>query len=285
MCKISLNLEFYFRERANFRVEICLTTQPMKISEAKSIGLVLSGGGVRGMAHIGLIKAMQEHGVEASQVAGASVGALVGALYANGNSVEEMLQFFKDTPLFQYSFFAIGKPGFIDTERYFGIFKKYFPHDSFEALEKPLFVVATDLLKGRESAFTRGQLIKPLLASAALTPVFSPVDIEGTLYADGGIMNNFPKEFLEDKSDFIIGSNVSIVENLQKKDLKNSLQLAGRVTGLMIYTSNHEKVSECNLIIEPKELESVGVLDKKGIENAFYIGYDHASRILDQALS
>src|SRR5690606_20960437 len=114
--------------------------------EGKSIGLVLSGGGIRGMAHIGLIKAMREHGIEAEMVAGTSVGALVGALYANGNSTESMLNFFRETPLFQYSFFAINKPGFIDTERYINIFKDFFPKDTFESLEKPLFVVATDLL-------------------------------------------------------------------------------------------------------------------------------------------
>ncbi|NAY91623.1 phospholipase [Muricauda sp. JGD-17] len=257
----------------------------MKISEAKSIGLVLSGGGVRGMAHIGLIKAMQEHNLEAQIVAGTSVGALVGALYANGNTVEEMLQFFKDTPLFQYSFFAIGKPGFIDTERYFDIFRRHFPKDTFEDLKKPLFIVATDLLKGEESVFSSGELIKPLLASAALTPVFSPVEIKGTFFADGGIMNNFPKEYVEEKTDYIIGSNVSIAGQVQKKDLKNSLQLAGRVTSLMIYASNHEKLRECDLYIEPTALEKIGVLDKKGIENAFAIGYEHGSRALEKALS
>lgn len=237
------------------------------------------------MAHIGLIKAMQEHGLEAQIVAGTSVGALVGALYANGNTIEEMLQFFKETPLFQYSFFAIGKPGFIDTERYFGIFKKHFPKDTFEDLKKPLFIVATDLLKGEEHVFTSGELIKPLLASAALTPVFSPVEIQGTLFADGGIMNNFPKEYVEAKSDYLIGSNVSIAGKVQKKDLKNSLQLAGRVTSLMIYASNHEKLRECDLYIEPSELEKIGVLDKKGIENAFTIGYEHGLMALEKALS
>ena len=247
------------------------------------MGLVLSGGGVRGMAHIGLIKAMQEHGLQADFVAGSSVGALVGALYANGNSIEEMLQFFKETPLFQYSYFAINKPGFIDTERYFTIFEKYFPHNSFESLKTPLCVLATDLLKGEEKVFQKGPLIKPLLASAALTPVFSPVEINGTLYADGGIMNNFPKEYLEDRTDFIVGSNVSIAAELQKKDLKNSLQLAGRVTGLMIYASSHKKLHECDLFIEPMELEEIGVLDKKGIEKAFAIGYEHGNRALEEA--
>ncbi|MDC6362059.1 MULTISPECIES: patatin-like phospholipase family protein [Flavobacteriaceae] len=250
-----------------------------------SIGLVLSGGGVRGMAHIGLIKAMREHGVEADLVAGSSVGALVGALYANGNSVESMLSFFRETPLFQYSFFAINKPGFIDTERYFKIFKGYFPEDNFESLGKPLYVVATDLLKGEERMFNQGELIKPLLASAALTPVFSPVDIGGVLYADGGIMNNFPKEYVDEQVSYVIGSNVSIAAEVRKNDLKNSLQLAGRVTSLMIYASNRAKLAECNISIEPKELDKIGVLDKKGIENAFTIGYDHGSRAMERMLS
>ncbi|WP_127136089.1 patatin-like phospholipase family protein [Flagellimonas oceanensis] len=251
----------------------------------KSIGLVLSGGGVRGMAHIGLIKAMREHQIEAKVVAGTSIGALVGALYANDNTVDEMLTFFKETPLFQYSFFAINKPGFIDTERYVSIFKDFFPDNSFKSLKRPLFVVATDLLKGNEKVFYDGELIKPLLASAALPPVFSPVNIDNILYADGGIMNNFPKEYVDHLTDYVIGSNVSITVPLEKRDLRNSFQLTARVTSLMIHASNHEKLQECDVFIEPGELDSIGVLDKKGIENAFNIGYEHGSRALEKLLS
>lgn len=251
----------------------------------KSIGLVLSGGGVRGMAHIGLIKAMREHQIEAKVVAGTSIGALVGALYANHNTVDEMLTFFKETPLFQYSFFAINKPGFIDTERYVSIFKDFFPDNSFKSLKRPLFVVATDLLKGNEKVFYDGELIKPLLASAALPPVFSPVNIDNILYADGGIMNNFPKEYVDHLTDYVIGSNVSITVPLEKKDLRNSFQLTARVTSLMIHASNHEKLQECDVFIEPGELDSIGVLDKKGIENAFNIGYEHGSRALEKLMS
>ncbi|NAS10956.1 patatin-like phospholipase family protein [Poritiphilus flavus] len=255
------------------------------LANSKSIGLVLSGGGVRGMAHIGLIKALKEHQLEVTAVSGSSVGALVGALYSNGNSTDEMLAFFKETPLFKYNFFTINKPGFLDTDRYFSIFKGYFPEDQFEALEKELFVVATDLQAGKEKLFSSGALIKPLLASAALPPVFSPVDIDGVLYADGGIMNNFPKEYLPDTVDFVIGSNVSIAGYVEKKGLKNALQLAGRVTGLMIYASGKDKLRNCDLALEPTELEDIGVLDKTGIEKAYEIGYEHASRVLETILS
>ena len=261
----------------------------MKALQEKQLGLVLSGGGIRGMAHIGLLKAMAERGLEANVISGSSVGALVGALYANGNSTEEMLQFFKDTPLFQYNFFTFNKPGLINTDRYFSFFKKYFPENTFVSLKKELIVVATDLLNGKEVAFDSGNLIHPLLASAALTPVFSPVEINGLLYADGGVMNNFPKEYVDGKCEVTIGCNVSIAGKLQKKDLKNAWQLGTRVTGLAIYASSKEKLEACDIKIEPKQLEQIGVLDKKAIEKAYIIGYDAASfaleAILDQTSS
>jgi NTE family protein len=249
-----------------------------------SIGLVLSGGGVRGMAHIGLIRAMEELGISAQVVSGSSVGALVGALYANGNSVSDMLSFFKETPLFKYNFLTILKPGFIDTDRYFEIFKGYFPQDKFGSLEKGLHVVATDLQKGEQQFFSEGELIRPLLASAALPPVFSPVELNGKLYADGGIMNNFPSEPLQDSTDYVIGSNVSVVGELHKNALKNSIQLTGRVTSLMIYAINKKKLQSCDLLLEYKELEKIGVLDRTGIEKAYMMGYDMAITTLEREL-
>ncbi|MFT6794885.1 MAG: NTE family protein [Maribacter sp.] len=253
--------------------------------QSKSLGLVLSGGGVRGMAHIGVIKAMEEFGLDAKIVAGSSVGALIGALYANGNSVLDMMRFFKETPLFKYNYFAVARPGLINTERYIDTFKVYFPEDSFESLQKKLSVVATNLELGQEEFISSGELIKPLLASAALPPVFSPVSYNGMLYADGGIMNNFPSEAVMGKVDFVIGSNVSIVSKLQKKDLNNSIQLTGRVTGLMIYAINREKIDQCDLVFEPQELEKIGILDRKGLENAYAIGYETASRQFEALLT
>ena len=254
----------------------------MKNLPSESIGLVLSGGGVRGMAHIGLIQALIEHNISANVVSGSSIGALVGALYANGNSVQDMLSLFKETPLFRYNFLTIVKPGFINTDRYIDVFKGFFPEDAFEALERKLYVVATNLQQGEQRYFSEGELIRPLLASAALPPVFSPVDLDNELYADGGIMNNFPLEPIIGKADYIIGSNVSKVSKLYKNALKTSWQITGRVTGLMIYAINRKKLEACDLLLEFKALEKIGVLDRKGIEKAYLIGYEASSRTLDE---
>ncbi len=253
--------------------------------QTKSIGLVLSGGGVRGMAHIGMLKAFKAYGISADIVSGTSIGALVGALYANGNTTDEMLAFFKETPLFRYNFFTIIKPGLIDTERYYSIFKAYFPEDTFEALERKLYVTATNLQKGEAESFSEEALIKPLLASTALPPIFSPVALPKGLYADGGIMNNFPLEPVRTKADYIIGSNVSIIKEEPKGAIRTSLQLTNRITGLMIYASSKEKLQSCDLIFQPQAVETIGMLDKKGIEKACTIGYDHAMEVLKKSFS
>ncbi|QBA65421.1 patatin-like phospholipase family protein [Muriicola soli] len=250
----------------------------------KSIGLVLSGGGVRGMAHIGALKALKEHQIEAKVIAGSSAGALIGALYAGNRDIEDMLAFFKETPLFKYNFLTINKPGLVDTERYYDIFKTYIPFESFESLNKKLYVVTTNLLKGQEEIFSQGELIMPLLASAALPPVFSPVEMKNSLYADGGIMNNFPTEPLQGQAEIVIGSNVSVIREVNKKEITSSFQLASRTTSLMVYAINRQKIRNCDLVFEPSEVEQIGVLDKKGIEKAYQIGYDHASRVLEDLL-
>lgn len=254
------------------------------LSKTQSIGIVLSGGGVRGMAHIGLLKALDSRGLEPQILSGTSVGAIIGGLYASGYDSQEMLDFFKETPLFHYNFLSINKPGLLNTDRYSELFKTYFPENSFEALKKKLYVTTTNLQRGTQEVFSHGELIRPLLASAALPPVFSPVEINKYLYADGGIMNNFPAEPLQGQCNLVIGSNVSVVREVAQGAIRNSLQLANRTTALMIYAINHRKMAGCHLLFQPPGLEAIGVLDKKSLHRAYQIGYDHACQQLDTVM-
>ncbi|APY12331.1 phospholipase [Seonamhaeicola sp. S2-3] len=255
------------------------------ILSGKKVGLVLSGGGVKGVAHVGIIKALLERDIHPDIVSGASAGAIVGALYANGTSPSDMISFFKDTPLFKYSHFTIYKPGLFDTDKYFTSFKKYFPINEFEGLKKQLYVVATNLQTGQSQFFHKGELLQKVLASAALPPVFSPVNIDGQLYADGGIMNNFPIEPLIDTSNFIIGAYTTAFKEVEKGMLKNSLQLSQRANLLMLHANVKSKLHIPNLLFMPENLDSIGVLDKRGIEKSYNIGYDYASKLLDNAFN
>ena len=251
------------------------------IFKNKNLGIVLSGGGIKGMAHIGVLKALNEHEVFPDFVSGASSGALVGALYANGVNFDEMLHFFKETPLFKYNFFTLNKPGLFDTEKYAKYLQSYFPEDDFKGLNLHLSVSITNLQSGEYEIVSQGELIKILLASAALPPVFSPVTINGQLYADGGIMNNFPAEPLFKMCDYVFGCCTTSLRFLDKKELKNSYQLSQRATILMMHASIEQKFKNINYLFLPQSLDKIGVLDKKAIEKAFTIGYEYASKQLE----
>lgn len=236
------------------------------------------------MAHIGAIKAMSEYGIYADSVSGVGTGAVIGALYAKGMSLVQMLDFFKETPLFRYSFFSTDKAGLIDTEKYLYFLANYFERDSFEAMERQLYVTVTDLQKGIPMTISSGKLLLPLLASAALPPVFSPVAIDGRLYADGGIMNNFPIEVLSDKLDVIIGSYTSGMKEVGKNKLSEPGQLAKRTKRLMLHSNCREKLCAADILFRPKDLEYVRFSDDLAVEKAYMIGYEHALRYLDECL-
>ncbi len=253
----------------------------LDILQGKTVGLVLSGGGVKGIAHVGIIKALLEYEIYPNQITGVSAGALVGAPYANEVSIDDMLLFFKETPLFKYNFLTINKPGLFDTDKYIPFLEKYFTSKTFETLKRELHIVATNLESGTSQFFNSGELLKPLLASAALPPVFSPVSIDGVLYADGGIMNNFPIEPILYKTDYIIGSYTTSLKESHKSEIKNAIQLTNRVNTLMLHANSAEKLTSADLLFRPKDLDTIGILDKKGIEKAFTIGYDYAMSYME----
>lgn len=251
----------------------------------KNIGLVLSGGGVRAIAHIGLLAVLKENNIKPTHLAGTSAGALIAALYAANYTPNEMLSFFEQTPLLKLSMYAINKPGIMDSDKYILFFKKYFPQNSFESLSYPVSVTATNLLNGKLEYFNSGELIKPLIASSALPPIFSPVEIKNNLYSDGGVLNNFPVEPLKETCDTIIGSFVNPITKINKSEINSSLKLLYRVYHLGLDASNIKKFDQCNYVFLPKNLENISVLDTKSIKLAYETGYKQAQINIKQLLA
>lgn len=250
----------------------------------QTIGIVLSGGGMRGLAHIGLLKALRENGIEPKIVSGTSAGALVGAMYAYGYTEEEMLEFFKKIPLFSWSFFTWSKSGLLDSDKFQSYFESYFPEDDFSALKKPLFITATDIVNVTCRFFSAGSMIRPLMASAALPPVFSPMEIDGTLYVDGGIMNIFPVEVLVDQCDKIIGSFVNPLRRIDKKYLNTTRRVSQRALDLRFYSDSKNKFRYCDFLVEPRLLSRVGLFDRSSMKKAFKIGYEAGIKNMDKIL-
>ncbi|MEO8773685.1 MAG: patatin-like phospholipase family protein [Gelidibacter sp.] len=245
-----------------------------------NIGLVLSGGGMRGAAHIGVIRALEEHQIHPTHIAGSSAGAIVGSLYAYGYQWDEILAFFKEVQLLSITKYAINKPGFIDAEKFYDEFKVYLKEDDFSFLKKKLFITATNILNGKLKIFDKGELIKPVLASAAFPGLFAPVKIKSAYYIDGGALNNFPLEPIKQKCERIIGVYVDGFDVLKIKDLRHSHNVVERVFKMKSVLENQHKVKECDIMIMPPELNQFGTFDRKNIDEMVEIGYNAAKSAL-----
>ena len=236
-------------------------------------GLVLSGGGVRGIAHIGAIKALEEHGIVPSHIAGTSAGAIVGALYAGGCSWQEILDFFKKTELFSLNNYAKGKPGFLDTEKFYDQFKTYLPHDSFDSLKIPLYITATNLLDGTLHTFHNGELIKPILASAAVPGFFAPVQMADGYFVDGGTLNNFPVDLIRAQCDHIVGVYVNPFASVEIKDLSHVNKVLERAYQVMVTHETTRKFKDCDLLVRPRNMDQYGIFSFRYIDKIFDLGY------------
>ena len=247
-----------------------------------NLGLVLSGGGARGAAHIGAIKALEEFDITPTHVSGTSAGAIVGALYAAGIGWAEILNFFKTISIFQTTRYARNKPGFINSEKFYDDLKKYFPEDNFSVLNKELFVTAANVIEGTSKTFSKGQLIKPIIASASFPGVFTPTEINGKFFIDGGTLNNFPVEPLIIPCDKIIGIYVNPLKKITIKDLKYSLAVVERAYKIKVASESMLKFPDCDIIIYPEELLDFGTFDMKSVDTIFKIGYESTKKILEE---
>ena len=245
-----------------------------------NIGLVLSGGGMRGAAHIGVIRALEEHNVYPTHIAGSSVGAIVGSLYAYGYKWNEILNFFNEVQLFSLTKYALNKPGIIDAEKFYDDFKVYLKEDDFSVLKKKLFITATNILNGKLKIFDKGELIRPVLASAAFPGLFAPVKIKNAYYIDGGALNNFPLEPLKQTCNYFIGVYVDGFDVLKIKDLKHSHNVVERVFKMKSVVENQHKFKECDILIAPSELNKFGSFDRKNSDEIVEIGYHAANKAL-----
>jgi NTE family protein len=246
------------------------------------LGVVLSGGGSRGIAHIGVLRALAEHGIHPDCVSGSSAGAIVGALYCAGLGWDEMLDFFVSTSPFKLSKFALGKPGLLDTEKIVPDFLPYFPRDSFEALGKRLFATATDLVAGRPEVFTSGPLVRAIIASSSFPMVFTPTRVGDRLFIDGGVIDNFPVSPLLGICDVILGVHASPLSRRSPDDLENSFAIGQRALEIGMYYASKRHFHQCDLVITPTGMEGFGLFDARRRVEIHDLGYRAASARMAQ---
>jgi NTE family protein len=250
----------------------------MKTGSAKhNIGLVLSGGGAKGIAHLGVLKYLLEQEIKPSLIAGTSSGAMVGSLFCSGLTVDDILQFFIDIKPFSWKF-ARASAGFIDPSKLYPEFLKYIPSDYFQQLEPELRVVATNMLSGKEQIFRDGSVINAVLASASYPLVFSPMIINEQVYSDGGIVNHFPVSVIEDECDKLIGVYVSPIRQVKAEELTNIKDVVLRAFTLQGSVDELDKLAQCDVQIYPEDLLNYNTFatDEKSLREIFEIGYQTA---------
>lgn len=179
--------------------------------KSKEVSLVLSCGGARGVAHIGVIEGLLEAGYTIKSISGSSMGAVVGGVYAAGK-----LDLFKDwmcnmdrVMVFKLVDFTFSTQGFIRGERVFNEMKKFVAEQNIEDLDIPFAAVATDITNKKEKVFTSGSLYSAIRASAAIPSVLTPSVIDGAEMVDGGVINPLPIDHLPLKSEMLVVSDVN----------------------------------------------------------------------------
>lgn len=181
----------------------------------QDIALVLSGGGARGIAHIGVIEVLEEKGFNITSISGTSMGSLVGAVYAIGKLPEfkEWLLNLDKLETFKLVDFTFGTQGFIKGDRIFSELKKFIPDLNIEDLAIDYAAVATDIMNKREVVFTQGAIFDAVRASVSIPSVFTPVKTPSTLLIDGGTVNNLPLDRVKrNKGDILVA--VDVVANV-----------------------------------------------------------------------
>jgi len=242
------------------------------VSSKATLGLVLSGGGARGIAHIGVVDALRSHGIEPDIISGSSTGAIIGALTAAGHSTETMLEFFQKASPFRLSVVTVRKAGLLDTAKVVERFREYFPEDSFEALKIRLFVTATDVIHARLRIFESGPLISPILASCSMPMVFTPTEVDGRWYVDGGVINNFPIEPLRGRCDVMLGHYASPLRSVTRADLSGVLAISERALEVGMYYASEQKFHQCDVMLRCPQLNQFGLFDTKHHREIFEIG-------------
>jgi NTE family protein len=271
------------------------------------IGLVLSGGGAKGMAHIGALKVIEEAGVKIDFIGGTSMGAIVGGLYASGYSAAELDSLFRNTDFNQIiqDNFPRGNKTFYDkedAERYaltlpFDNFRISFPKgissgqniynelvklmyhvrnvDDFDQLPIPFFCMATDVVNGSEVLLDKGYLPEAVLASGAFPSLFEPEELDDKTLIDGGVLNNYPVDEVRAMgAEIVIG--VDVQHSLRDKEaLKSASDILLQINNYRTVGAMKEKAAHTDIYIKP-DMEDYSVIDFDRIDSIISLGENAA---------
>lgn len=216
-----------------------------------TMGVALGGGFARGIAHIGVLRVFEENSIPVDFLAGTSVGALVGAAYASGTTLDDLEQIGAQTHFRDFGRWTISKYGMATNERLEGFLHRVAVARTFEELNIPFAIVATDIQRGESVYFTKGDLGPPLRASCAFPGLFIPVEYEGKVLVDGFLTEVVPTEALRQ-----MGADVVVAIHLDSGQLqerpRNTIEIIGRSFSIIQEQSQPRWNRFADIIISPE---------------------------------
>ncbi len=217
----------------------------------QAVSLVLSSGGARGIAHIGVIEEIEAQGFEIKSVAGSSMGSVIAGVYAMGclEKYKEWLLSLKKTDVLNLMDFTFSKSGLIKGEKVFKAMQEFIPDKKIEDLGIPFTAVATDIINEKEVIFTKGSIYEAMRASTAIPTIFKPVNKDDVILVDGGVLNPLPLDRVErSEGDILVAvdvyADIPFEENKENKTSerkKNIINPPLNISKKLKLIDNHKK--------------------------------------------
>jgi len=248
-----------------------------KSDKVYRIGIALGGGGARGFAHLGVLQALHERGIKPDIISGTSAGAIAGGFIAAGYSPREALDHIKKYRFSTFSELTLPKTGLLSSAKMKSSLLKKIATNQMEDLETPLIICVSNMLEGKVEYLGKGPLADIIQASASIPVLFSPVKINESLYADGGIFDNVPITPLRPLCEKVIGVSISPIQKID--GLKNLIQVTTRMFQLAVNPGKGVLKRKCDVFIEPEELSNYDLMDTKHAQEVFDIGYNYAMSV------
>lgn len=250
----------------------------MKTNPKYELGLALSGGGARGFAHFGVMQAMKEYGIQPDIISGTSAGAIAGAMIAAGRSPEECLEFFTHKKMLNFARFTMSKIGLMSMIGMESRLKDFLRVRTFDELDTPLVVTATDINNAVSVHFNKGELIPCVLASCSIPIIFIPTEINGIKYVDGGVFMNLPVRPIRDLCKKVIAVEINSIDS--KQNVVNMIHMAERSFHLTLASNSRIDKRLSDVFIAPDDMIRFSMFDLNHVKDIYEQGYKAAKEVL-----
>lgn len=243
-----------------------------------NIGIALSGGGVRGFAHIGALRAFEDVGIKPDIIAGVSAGSIVASFYAAGMKADDIFGLLGHIDMSKFLQVDISKSGLLKLDKFRKFLDKHLPVENIEQLSIPTIIAATDIEQQHEMPFCSGNIAERVVASCSIPLVFKPVKVDGCYCVDGGVLHNLPSYYLRPVCNTVIGINVSPSKLGPIK--MNVRSLAYRTYKIMTMRNVAADKQLCDLLVDIISIQGHSTFDTRAANKIAQKGYFETMKIL-----